>query len=477
MENKAKILFIQKDPFVNMGVMSISAYLKKHGHTCDLLIDNIERKLLDEIIKIKPDIIAFSCTTGIHTWVLSTAKKIKKKYSIPIIMGGHHPTFYPEVIENESIDIICIGDGEKPMLELVNKLSTKKDITKIKNLYVKKNGKIYKNELDNLVQNLDELPFIDRFIYKRYPFIIKQKNLRIITGRGCPYNCTFCFNKSIKQLYDGKGRYLRRRSVENVIQEIIHAKKTLKIKRIDFQDDTFVYDFNNWLKPFLIEYKKRINLPFTCSLRANLITQEMAYALKTAGCHSIKMGIESGNDFLNNKILGKNLSKKQIINAMMCFRNAKIKTETFNMIGLPGETLENALETLRFNMKIKADFARCSLLQPYPKTEIERYAKEKGYLDKNFDLDAFESSYFIDTPIKMKNKNEMINLQRLFNICVNFPFLYPIIKKIIFLPKNFVFDTLFKIDYAIAILFIDKVDIMDFFNFGIHSKGFFKKQK
>ncbi len=474
-----KVLFLQKDPFVNLGVMSLSAYLKKHGHPCELLIENAEKDFFGEIKTIKPGLIAFSCTTGIHTWAIKTAAKIKRMMDVPIIMGGHHPTFYPEVINSSPIDIICKGDGEEAILELVEKMEKNKSITGIKNLYVKKKDKgkekVYVNPLGNLVENLDNLPVLDRSLYKRYPFIMRQGNYRTITGRGCPYNCTFCFNKSIKEMYAGKGRYVRRRSISNVIEELVWAKNNFKISSIDFQDDTFVYDFKNWLEPFLKEYKEKINLPFTCCVRANLIDEELARALKRYGCHSVKMGIESGNDYLNNQVLGKNLTKKQIADAVRYLKQASLKIEVFNIIGVPEESLATALETWEFNIQLGVDFARCSLLQPYPKTQIEQYAKDKGYLDKNFNLDTFENSYFIDTPIKLKNKKEIINIQRLFNVGVRFPFLFPLLKMMIKLPNNLFFDTIFKIDYAFSIFTLDKVSLTDFIALGMRSKGFFKK--
>ena len=276
-------------------------------------------------------------------------------------------------------------------------------------------------------------------------------------------------------MYAGKGRYVRRRSISNVIEELVWAKNNFKITSIDFQDDTFVYDFKNWLEPFLIEYKEKINLPFTCCVRANLINEELAIALKKYGCHSVKMGIESGNDYLNNQVLGKNLTKKQIADAVKHLKLAGLKIEVFNIIGVPEESLATALETWVFNIKLGVDFARCSLLQPYPKTQIEQYAKDRGYLDKDFNLDAFENSYFIDTPIKLKNKKEIINIQRLFNLGVRFPFLFPLLREMIKLPNNFFFDTIFKIDYAFSIFTIDKVSLRDFIALGMRSKGFFKK--
>lgn len=467
-----KLLFIQKDPFVNLGLMYISAYLKINNHETDLIIDSVCKNIINKIKRINPDIIAFSCTTGIHTWAIDLSKKIKQVTNIPIIMGGSHPTFFPEVINNPYIDMICIGEGELAINEFMDNMKSKS--TQIKNFHIKKNNKIYKNDLTNLIGDLDKLPFPDRKLYHRYKFIMNQDNLRIITGRGCPYSCTFCFNQSLRKLYAGKGQYVRRRSIGNVIEELKEGK-TGGIKRIDFQDDTFIIDFDTWLKPFLIEYKKEINLPFSCTARANLVNETVVLALKNAGCHSVKMGVESADEILNNEVLKKNLTRTQIADAVSIFKKHKIQIETFNLIGIPGEKIEQAILTMKFNARMGVDYARCALLQPYPKTEIEAYAKKQGYLDINFNLDAFENSYFMDTPIKLENKNQFINLQRLFSLGVRFKFFIPVIKQLIKLPPNFIFDTMFKIDYALSIMRIDKISIKDLITFGIRSKGFFSK--
>lgn len=464
-----KILFIQQTPFINIGIITTSAYLKSKNYETDLIIDNVEKNTIKKILKINPDIIAFSCTTGLHTWVLNIAKKIKREKNIPILVGGSHPTFYPEYINNKPIDIICIGEGEEPILELLEMMKKGKSIKNIKNLHVKIGNKIYENDVRNLI-DLDKLPYPDIDLYKRYKFIMKQKNYRTITGRGCPYNCSFCFNKSLKKIYKNKGQYLRKKSVKNMIMELEYAKSNYNFKKIDFQDDIFIYN-TKWLKLFLKEYKEKINIPFTCNVRANLVNKKIAKLLSNSGCHSVKMGIESGNEYLNNHILKKNLTKNQIINAVNNLKRVGIKIETFSIIGIPGETIENAIETLKFNIELKTDFARCSLLQPYPRTEIWEYTKKNNLLDSTIN---FKNSYFIDTPIKLANKTEIINIQRLFNIIVKFPFLFKFIKKLIKVPNNFVYDILFKIDYALSILVIDKISLYDFFIFGFYSKNYFE---
>lgn len=467
-----KILFIQKDPFVNLGLMYLSSYIKKDGHQTDLIIDSLCKDTIKVVKQINPDIIAFSCTTGIHTWAISLARKLKQSFTIPIIFGGAHPTFFPEVINESAVDIICLGEGEIAFSKLLKNIGG--DLSRVGNIRFKKNGVVFKNNLDNFIENLDNFPFPDRNLYRRYSFIMNQDNLRVITGRGCPYNCTFCFNHALRKLYASKGKYVRRRSVKNVIDELHELKGSFK--RVDFQDDTFIVNFDGWLKPFLVEYAREIAIPFTCCVRANLVTEEVVLALKNAGCHSVKMGIETADESLNNLVLKRNLQRSQIETAILLFKKHGIKMETFNLIGIPGETITQAIGTMQFNADLGVEFARSALLQPYPRTEIEEYAKSKGFLKKDFNLDDFENSYFIDTPIILQNKNQFINLQRFFGLGVRFNFLIPLIKQLIKLPPNFLFDLIFKLDYAWSVKSIDKVSLKDFIGFGVRSGGFLSKK-
>ncbi len=467
-----KALFIQRDPFVSLGLMYISAELKRRGHETDLIVSSVTNDIISEIAY-APDLIAISCTTGIHTWSLELADKIKKHVDTKIILGGSHPTFFPKVIEHPSVDMICVGDGEHAFGDLMDNM----DRTDVPSLIIKKNGETYENQVANLVQDMDSFAFPDRELYGRYKFIVNQENLRIITMRGCPYACSFCFHHSIRKIYKDKGKYVRRRSIPNVIAEIQECVSKYNYKRVDFQDDTFTLDVNTWLKEFLVEYKKHVNLSFTCTVRPNGLDDELVMLMKKAGCHSVKMGFETADNAINNAILKRGVTNKMLADAMKLFKKHKIKVETFNLIGIPGESIEQALNTMKFNAKLGVDFARVALVQPYPKTDLEAYAKEQGYLDKDYDVDDYENSYFIATPVKLKNESQFINLQRLFSVGVRFPVLIPLVEKMIKMKPNKVFDTIFKMDYALSIKMLDQVSIKDFLNFGLRSKGFFSKKK
>ncbi|GAG25793.1 unnamed protein product, partial [marine sediment metagenome] len=186
-----KILFVFRDTKMceQMGMMYLSAMLKKHGHSTDMIntdLEDIDKKMKDY----KPDILNYSVMTGEHKYLIKLNKKLKKRYKFTSIFGGPHTTFFPEVIKNEGVDIIGIGECEYAIAELADALEKRKPIDKIKNLWIKKKGKIIKNPIRPLEKNLDKFPHPDREImYKGDKTLLEFGEKRFIAGRGCPYNC------------------------------------------------------------------------------------------------------------------------------------------------------------------------------------------------------------------------------------------------------------------------------------------------
>ena len=199
----AKILFVQNIEYDYLGVMYVSSVLKNAGHECDLLIQHDPEKIINYAAGKNYTIFAFSIMSGIHQWALKVTGKLKEAFpETPVIFGGVHPTYFPEVIEQGPVDIICRGEGEYAMLDLVQALDTGEDYSNIPNLWIKNGEKIKKNELRSLIEDLDVLPLPDRGLYyDRYPKLKTKKTKYFMASRGCPYNCTFCFNKQLKELY------------------------------------------------------------------------------------------------------------------------------------------------------------------------------------------------------------------------------------------------------------------------------------
>ena len=422
--------------------MSLSSFLKKYGHQCEFLDVGIERRVFREVKEIQPDIIAYSITTGMHRYYLQLNRLLKGSFEFLSIFGGPHATFFPEMIEEEGVDIVCRGEGEYPLLELADCLEEGRDMTGIKNLWVKENGGVFRNEVRPLIGNLDALPFVDRDLIYKYKKYRNRKGKLVLTGRGCPYNCAYCFNHSLKRMYAGKGQYVRKRSVQNVIDEIKELQKKCKVNRIRFIDDCFVLN-KEWVIDFCRGYKSQVALPFICYTRVNLIDEELIRALKDAGCVTVLYAIETGNEYIRNSILRRNISTEQILNVARLIDKYELASYTQNMIGLPDESLEDAFETLRLNIRVKPTYAWVSLFQPYPGTAIYEYAKQRGYFSGT--VDDIPPDYYSDSLMDIPNKKELENLQKLFSIGVAFPFLLPLIRKVIKLPGN----PLFKIAWAV----------------------------
>ncbi|UCD83324.1 MAG: B12-binding domain-containing radical SAM protein [Deltaproteobacteria bacterium] len=473
-----KVAWLQSTWTENLGPAWISAVLKSKGHTSEFFFE--QRGWRKDLKKYGPDLIAFSCTTGIHSWARETARQLKKEGfdRVPVLMGGSHPTFYPEIIYDEGIDIICRGEGEGAVLELVETLADRGDTAKIENLWVKRDGGVFSNELRPLIADLDDLPHPDRGYCDKYPLLGQYPYKSIVTGRGCPFSCSFCFNAELRRIYQEKGKYLRRRSVGKVIEEIAELKERYALRSVRFVDDVFTLD-KDWLREFIPVYRREIGLPFTCNVKPELMDEEVAGLLKESGCRLALFGIESGSERIRNEIMNKNLSDQQIISCASGLRKYGIEFATFNIIGSPGETLKDARATVEINQRIRTRYPWCSLMQFYPGTEIYRIARAQGVLNEESGggkgHDEVGMTYFRETQLRQDNKAELVNLHRFFVILVRFPFLSPLIRQLIKLRPNFLFDSVFLISYAYITLRRSEMGIRKLIRLGLKSLSLFWK--
>ncbi len=254
-----KILFIYLDfpgdpdaalegwGFYSEGLASMSAVLKKKGYNTALyhLTKEISKEVfLKKIEAENPNLIGFSFGTDNFYRIPLYIKWIKEKFNIPIICGSYHPTLAPEEVLNiPGVDMVCIGEGEYSLLELCSKIEERKQINDIKNIWIKRENEISKNPIRPLIENLDDLPFPDFSLFNFYDLIASKINTAaVMVSRGCPYNCSYCANHAIKQLYPNQNKYCRTRSPENAILYIKilikHcADNNITIKYISFSDN------------------------------------------------------------------------------------------------------------------------------------------------------------------------------------------------------------------------------------------------
>ncbi len=474
-----KIVFLQNDTFVKIAVMLLCAVLKKKGHDAEVLIESGESDFIGAVLKSEPELIAFSCTTGWEFWVQSTAQKLKEKSGAPVLVGGPHATFFPELINDPNIDYVCRGEGEEAIVELADALASG-DLAgacEIPNICSKNpGGGVRINDVRPLVGDLDTLPFPDFSPYTKYRYLIgyNRDMYPVITGRGCPFNCSYCFNKAYKEIYLGKGKYVRRRSPGNVILELKMLKERYRVGKINFVDDSFVSS-PRWLEEFAPRYIREIDLPFIINAEATQVKEELVRLLKKMGCICVRMGVETGSEKLRREILKKQVSDAHIRNAAALFKKYDIKLSTFNILGLPGETLELALETYRLNKEIRSDFIQCSFLQPYPGTDICIYVKENGYIDQS-NSTVLEESYFVASQIRMENKKEIVNLQKLMQIMARLRAPKKVVLFFIRLPDNPLYSLMFKISFVLSKIWFQRIKLFPLIRMGMHSLGYMNKK-
>ena len=341
------------------------------------------------------------------------------------VIMGYVMAPFPQVVLEEGVDIVCRGEGEGPISDVLDAFDAgDKNFNEVPNLVLKNAVGMKAAPLRPLARP-DELPFPDREISYAYPFIRNDPNTHFMAGRGCPYSCSFCFNSRMRKLCHGLGPPYRLRSAGNLIEEIDQVNRSWGIKVVYFQDDTFVLD-SNWLYSFLDIYARRFRIPFYCTVRADLMTGEMAKALKDAGCYRVSFGVESGVESIRREVLKKEISDECIRNAAGLLRKAGIPFQTTNMMGLPGERLPDAVRTLELNVEIGADIAWTSIYQPYPGTELGERALAEGRIDRLPDDERIADAHTTSI-LRQPEIEEIVRLQKLAYVAVKFPRTLPLV--------------------------------------------------
>lgn len=445
----ARIAFIQEEFRARFGVMSLSSILKESGHTCEVFIQTKSSTIIEDVMNYHPDIIAFSTMTPGVRFALRRANELKKFSKAFIIMGGPHPTFFPEVINEDCLDAICIGEGDYALLDLANCIDRREDFTNISNLWVKKDGKVHKNDLRDLV-DINTLPMPDREIYfNKYPELLNSPTKNVFLIRGCPFSCTYCFNNALKKIYVGKGQYVRCLDVEKAIAEIKYVQGKYGMKWLQIITDTLNVN-REWLMSFLDRYKEEIDIPFLCNVRIDLVDEEMVKKMKEAKCDRVDYGIEHGDEWIRNNILNRKMTDKQIVEGGRLFNKYKIRVQTPNIVGFPYETVATVFKGIELNRQVKPELAKCTILQPFPGTEINEYAKEAGFLPPDYGFSesgtGFQTSFDAtegSIPMKVEDERQLANLRYFFNVLVKHKWLEPLIRKLIKLPPNRVFKLIY----------------------------------
>lgn len=385
----------------NLAIEFISSFLKKHGHQVGVVLDptlfateaivskklakifDITQEIACQVAEMKPDLIGFSVFTFNYQRCLELAREIKKvNREMPIIFGGVHPISVPEVvIKEDCVDMVCVGEGEYALLELLDSLKNGVKRTDIQNIWFKNNGNIIKNNMRPLIADLDILPFPDKdLFYKIYPGFI-HNDYYTASSRGCPFACTYCANNVFQKVYRGLGKAVRRRSPKNMVDELVWAKQKFPLRQITFVDDVFVQDIK-WLKEFVFEYKEKIGLPYIIITHPLFVTAEMIELLSGSGCYFLLFGIQTVSEKTRREVLRRYETNADIEKAARICHDFKMRFSVDHIFNIPGEGIKEQEEALEFYNKIRPTVINSYWLQYFPKTEIVETAVKLGIIPK-----------------------------------------------------------------------------------------------
>ncbi len=385
---------------IPFGISYIATILKQAGHNVKLIVITPTTPLhqeLQALIKdFQPDLF---CLTAVSTQIPiikkvgETIRRIDDRGFI--ILGGAHPTLNPkEVISYNFVDAVCIGEGEKAIIELTRQLEAGSVPAEIPNLWIKNHqtGMIEENSRLPFFTDLDSLPFIDREMWE--PFISNKKNVlyTVLAGRGCPNRCTYCSNHALARITNG--RYVRFRSPENIIEEIkALIARDSNVETIFLETETlganlkYTYQlleeltaFNNSLpKPL----KFGTNLALNRQIKNN---RRLLQTFKDANLDFFRIGLESGSEKVRREVLRRpKYYNEDLIEFCRLARELGVKYTINLLIGLPGETCADFQETVEVTRKCRPTYGvSVNIFFPYPGTRLFEVCKERNLLSSEF---------------------------------------------------------------------------------------------
>jgi radical SAM superfamily enzyme YgiQ (UPF0313 family) len=351
----------------------------------DLTAD-IWQEIKASIREYQPAVVGITTKSQNYIATCNIAKIIKEiDRKIIVIIGGPHPSMVgKDVLSCPDIDIGVQGEGEATIVELLHTIEADKSLETVAGICYRRGSETIRNPQRRLINNLDSLCFPHQNvaeILKDYELYPKEHFKYIFAVRGCPYGCLFCGSRNIWS------RKVRSRSPENIVTEIQGLQK-MGIHTVRFDDDTFGVDKRH-IKNLCDAIRRECpGLRWDTELHVRLCDDETISLMKEAGCYSIQIGFESGNNEIL-KAMTKNTTVEASLQACKIIKKYGIKLQTFFMVGFPQETEETLKDTVEAMRKTKCDVLIYSIFTPYPGTEMFEYCRKHGLVDDNFNVSLF----------------------------------------------------------------------------------------
>jgi anaerobic magnesium-protoporphyrin IX monomethyl ester cyclase len=367
-----------------LGIGYLAAVLRGAGHPVDLVDMVVAGLTIDQALeraqRFGAELICLSTMTATKDQAYELARAFRARLAVPLLMGGAHPTCFPMDVLREcpEVDYVAVGEGEKTILGVVDRLSRGEDLSGIRGLYTRDGVAEEQMIAGEAAEDLDLIPFPPQDLYQRdryAPLPSQSRQLPatiMISSRGCPYGrCRFCFQA---------GRYrqrYRRRSPQNVTREVLELKERYGFREFAFWDDNFTVN-PKWIREFCqLLGEAGTGMTWSCIGRVDTVTREMLQTIAQAGCFSVYYGFETGNQDLLD-LIRKGTTLEQAEEAVLWTREAGMEIRGSFMLALPGETPEKGEKTIQFALQLDPDYIGFMPFRPVAGTELYEIAVAEG---------------------------------------------------------------------------------------------------
>ncbi len=364
------------------GLASIGATLRAQGAHVELVHLTSEAQLgagehLERLGAFEPDLVGISAMTPTFPYARQVARDVRRELGRPTVLGGWHALCaYRQALGCGDFDFVAVGEGEVLLPRLLDSLGSGGRLTPPAGVL---------RNIDDLplasaglhVEDLGTLPAPDRSLFDFGSLKESREHLAQLTaGRGCPCRCSYCGNATRQRVLGCPP--VRRKPVRAFVDEILATLRAYPfVRTLHFQDDNLALD-RGWLARFAAAYGSRVGLPFICNVHPRLLTQETCELLADMGCRSVQIGVESGSRRVREGVLARGVSEPLLREATLRLRRCGLKVATFNMVGLPTETLDDALQTVRLNAELRPTRTYCSIFVPFPGTALHERCVAEG---------------------------------------------------------------------------------------------------
>jgi len=377
---------------LSYSVSLLSAVLRNAGHETSLYhltTEPTEEEFRERVRAARPDLIAFSTISHYARRLERWTTWAHEASGAPVAVGGVHATFAPEHVSSlPGVDFTCVGEGEHAIVELCERLAHGGDPTTVESFWARRGNEVVRNAVRPILDDLDALPDPDVGLFD-IPRLYNSRSgtFNYLMSRGCAFRCTYCSAHTLMRVAPRTGKFWRFLSPDKAARQIARLVKThLPDARLVSFGDAIFFPNRKWLAEFVPLYREHVGIPVSCNMRADLVKEDTAALLRDLGTQVVRLGVESGNEHMTRDVLLRNLHVDDLRRAYRLLREAGIERWSYNIVGLPTETLPMALETVKLNAEIDPELALAFIFYPYPGTDLHRVCKEKGYLtDREFD--------------------------------------------------------------------------------------------